>query len=204
MERNTREKFKYFPFYDELAGYEYDNVAKLLVCDCDGILTDGSSFYSKDGKVLKSYGSYDKEMMMWLCELGWKIVFFTSDRLGYDIHKKRSEDLKHELRLGDVRERIDYISEFAEANPNSHITYFGDSISDLEICMNENVKIFGFPHNAPLWIMDYLEKHGFEYKRLELSDKALDKHAIWCGLDGGHGAFGSLATRLISKYFKFE
>ena len=64
-----------------------------LISDVDGILTDGGHYYNLDGKKFKKFGSNDKDAIKRLEELfGLKIIFISSDKIGFDIVKKRIAD----------------------------------------------------------------------------------------------------------------
>ena len=39
---------------------EYINMKKIIISDCDGILTDGNMTYDGNGKRFKTYGCHDK------------------------------------------------------------------------------------------------------------------------------------------------
>lgn len=193
--RQLSSKFKCFPYYDQLLLFEDDTRRKVIVCDCDGILTDGTSTYSRDGKVLKTYGSYDKEMMKWLQEIGFEFIFYTSDNLGLDIHKKRLQDLGVELKAGYVKERIKEIQDIYAADPNAWIVYFGDSISDLEIGEMKEVSFFGVPGNAPDWVRKYVLHHSSN------SCSSLADKTHFCLEHGSHGAFAKLCEHVIEDYW---
>ena len=62
---------------------------KIIISDCDGILTDGTSIYTSDGKIGKVYGSYDKEAIKEAHDNGWEFLFVSNDSNGWPITKKR-------------------------------------------------------------------------------------------------------------------
>lgn len=74
---------------------KYKALKKIVISDCDGVLTDSKSVYSKDGKFSKVYGAYDKEMMAFLRNnFGWKFIFVTDDKAGQEITFSRLMHLK--------------------------------------------------------------------------------------------------------------
>lgn len=52
-------------------------------------MTDSKSLYTKDGKIAKSYGAYDKEMIELMLDLGWNFIFVTTDKVGLPITNSR-------------------------------------------------------------------------------------------------------------------
>jgi len=101
-----------------------------LISDVDGILTDGGHYYNLDGKKFKKFGSNDKDAIKRLEELfGLKIIFISSDKIGFDIVKKRiADDWGRKVECLGAKERIDYIKNL----PGKKI-YVGDGIYDAEI-----------------------------------------------------------------------
>lgn len=109
---------------------------KVVVSDCDGILTDSKSLYTKDGKIAKTYGAYDKEMIELMVELGWRFIFVTTDKAGAMITDARLthlEKINHRMmshqELG-ARERAKLVRELVASG--SKVLFVGDSLSDIE------------------------------------------------------------------------
>ena len=68
---------------------EYINMKKIIISDCDGILTDGNMTYDDNGKRFKTYGCHDKELFNIAKDLGWEFLFVTDDKTGGDITDRR-------------------------------------------------------------------------------------------------------------------
>lgn len=77
--------------------------------DVDGVLTDGSFYYSVDGKVMKKFGADDNDALS-LLQPYLECIFVTGDRRGFEISKKRIVDDMHmRLELVSTIKRIDWI-----------------------------------------------------------------------------------------------
>ena len=100
---------------------------KFLVFDCDGILSSHQFYYSEDGKVLKKFGADDNDALSLLKHHLEKIIFVTGDKRGFNITKKRVNDMGYECELVSTIKRIDWIKE--RFNPEETI-YCGDGIFD--------------------------------------------------------------------------
>lgn len=152
-----------------------------ILCDMDGVLTDSTSSYSKDGKVLKEYGAYDTEMMTICSSLGATFTFFTSDRSGADIHKARWEQCLKSF--GEIctpsdgdstwRHRLSIAEDLK--NNGKLVAYVGDSISDLNL--KASVEWLFTTANAPDVV-----KHYADYAS---------------PLEGGHGGLADCLTKLL-------
>lgn len=109
----------------------------LIISDCDGILTDSSSYYDAGGKAFKKYGAYDKEAMKLALAAGIEFQFVTKDANGASITFSRLRDFCGEpIALGSGREasmseRIDLIKKYKKAG--YRVFYCGDSLSDISV-----------------------------------------------------------------------
>jgi len=76
---------------------------KIIISDCDGILTDGGHYYTESGKKMKRFGSCDKEAMRFMMKCKWKFLFVTDDPSGHSITGQRLKDWNvSSIRLSDV------------------------------------------------------------------------------------------------------
>ena len=114
----------------------YKECSKVIVADCDGIISTNESFYDKTGKIMKSYGCYDKEMIKLMRKIGWEIIFVTADRVGYPITKARVDDLDCTLVVADGEKRVDLVRRLK--NGNDIVVFVGDSISDIPALAEAN------------------------------------------------------------------
>lgn len=113
---------------------KYCEAKKIVVADCDGILTDGKSSYTSSGKTSKVYGAYDKEAIDLLSKLGWDFVFVTSDRAGECITESRLKHLENhngsiKHTVADPSERFNIVESLID--DGYKVLFIGDSLSDI-------------------------------------------------------------------------
>lgn len=100
---------------------------KAFILDVDGVLTDGTFYYTAEGKVMKKFGADDNDALS-LLRPYLDIVFVTGDRRGFPISKKRIVDDMHlPLELVSTIRRIDWIKERYDPQ---NVIYMGDGIFD--------------------------------------------------------------------------
>jgi len=63
-----------------------------VIFDVDGVLTDGSFYYSIDGKVIKRFGSHDAQAIR-LCTTFFNLQLISADKRGFEISKLRADHL---------------------------------------------------------------------------------------------------------------
>lgn len=188
---------RYNRFLLENTPLKYYQAKKIIVSDCDGVLTDGTSTvgqYPNDytgvgilGKFAKVYGSYDKEAIKFMQDMKWDFEFVTADKEGFHVTNKRINHLiKKDVLLRNGEERkalIDYL-----ANEGySYIVFVGDSLSDLETLYSPSLNFFCYMptidafHESAKYIMT---------NHLKLSDEEQDrKIKTFTSKVGAHGGF---------------
>lgn len=178
----------------------------LVICDCDGVLTDGKSYYTEHGKMFKAYGAYDMEIIKWFTSVkNWKFLFVTADMNGYEITCRRLKDMalgaKSNLAniaiSGNMQQTLSAFMQgpnriaLAAANAygraeivktaksfiHTPIIALGDSLSDL--WMFELADACAIPANAPSIMAKYVDY---------VSHKC-----------GGDGAFADIICNLANK-----
>lgn len=87
--RVLREGLTWANYFKSKHTLEYINMKKIIISDCDGILTDGNMTYDDNRKRFKTYGCHDKELFNIAKDLGWEFLFVTDDRTGCDITDRR-------------------------------------------------------------------------------------------------------------------
>ena len=102
---------------------------KIVISDCDGCLTDGKFIYTADGKIAKVFGAHDNDGVKMLKKAGYEVVFITADKRGYDITKKRIDDMRCPLYLVSEEERETWIANTIKQYDWS--AFFGDGLSDI-------------------------------------------------------------------------
>ena len=77
--RVLREGLSWADYFKSQHTLEYINMKKIIISDCDGILTDGNMTYDENRKQFKTYGCHDKELFNIAKDLGWEFLFVTDD-----------------------------------------------------------------------------------------------------------------------------
>ena len=106
---------------------------KLLLMDCDGVLTDGRLYYSEDGEAMKAFHVRDGQGLVLWHRAGGRsgiisgrslvLVARRAEELGIEFVRQKSED-----KLADFREIL------AEARVSAEETAFvGDDVADVEL-----------------------------------------------------------------------
>ena len=106
----------------------YKNKPKYFILDVDGVMTDGTFYYSKSGKILKLFGPDDHDALLYIKKY-LHVEFITSDRKkGYEISKKRIvSDMKFKLTRVKASERLNWIKSRFDLN---RLIFMGDGIFD--------------------------------------------------------------------------
>jgi len=103
------------------------NKFKNFIFDVDGVFTDGSFYYTDEGKVMKKFGDADNDALSFLKEK-LHVEMITGDKRGFPISKKRiHEDMGYPISLVSTFQRIDWIKERFDLNET---IYMGDGIYD--------------------------------------------------------------------------
>jgi 3-deoxy-D-manno-octulosonate 8-phosphate phosphatase (KDO 8-P phosphatase) len=107
---------------------------KLLLTDCDGVLTDGGVYYGENGEVLKKFNIRDGmgvERLRKLANIETGII--TGETSPSVV--KRAEKLKiEELHLG-IKDKIVVLLQIIKDKniTAEQIAYIGDDVNDIEI-----------------------------------------------------------------------
>jgi 3-deoxy-D-manno-octulosonate 8-phosphate phosphatase (KDO 8-P phosphatase) len=105
-------------------------IVKNFILDVDGVLTDGSYYYTTLGKVMKIFGPDDHDALL-LLKPHLHICMVTGDKKGFPISKKRvADDMKFPLHLVSTFARAGWIRE--NFKPEETI-YMGDGIFDAAV-----------------------------------------------------------------------
>ena len=150
---------------------------KLVLTDCDGVLTDGGVYYGETGEVLKRFNIRDGmgvERLLKHVNIETGII---TGELSASV-KKRAEKLKiKELHLG-IKDKPAVLREILERKNLSadQIAYIGDDTNDVEIM--KMVGLTACPKDATIFA-----KRQADYI---------------CTATGGNGAFRDFAEFIIS------
>ncbi len=154
---------------------------KLLLTDCDGVLTDGCVYYSERGEELKKFSLRDGmgvERLRVLCNIETAII----TRENSEIVRRRSEKLKMKHFYSGIREKGEKLASIlAEHSLTAEqVAYIGDDINDKEIM--QAVGLCACPSDA-----------FAEIKSIS--------HYV-CQSPGGQGAFREFAELIIGLLVK--
>ena len=157
---------------------------KNFILDVDGVLTDGKFHYTDQGKVMKVFGSDDADALN-LIKDDMNILFISGDKKGFEISKKRVEDMGFEIRYASTSQRVNWIKTNCFYNLNETI-YMGDGIFDSLVFDEVGFSIA--PANA------------FEHTKKQASIVTKRK--------GGEGAVAEavfyIITELMEKHFDLK
>ena len=135
---------------------------KLLVMDCDGVLTDAGMYYSENGEELKKFNTRDGQGIALLRKKGIKTAIITGE--DSQIVKRRAEKLKIDFLYIGVKDKQNVIAKLIKdvrLEP-SEVAYIGDDINDHQAM---ELAGFSFAVNDALHVIkgkaDYiLESNG--------------------------------------------
>jgi 3-deoxy-D-manno-octulosonate 8-phosphate phosphatase (KDO 8-P phosphatase) len=114
----------------------------VMICDVDGVLTDGTFSYSESGKFTKTFGPHDADALK-LIKSKIEIAFISADKRGFGISQKRVQDMGFELELVSSEDRKKYIS---TVQSNRRVIFIGDSFTDEPALRNADLSFT--PANA--------------------------------------------------------
>jgi 3-deoxy-D-manno-octulosonate 8-phosphate phosphatase (KDO 8-P phosphatase) len=149
---------------------------KLLLTDCDGVLTDGGVYYGESGEVLKRFNIRDGMGVERLRAVGVDTGIVTGERS--PSVSKRAEKLKiNELHLG-IKDKATLLGEILTRTGfvAEQVAFIGDDTNDVEIL--GLVGLAACPGDATVFARDAADYH--------------------CQAYGGQGAFRELAELIIS------
>ena len=100
-----------------------------LIIDVDGVMTTGQFIYSSKGKEYKIFGPHDSDGLKLIKEKV-NILFITADKRGFEISKRRINDMGYEIELVPEGNRYDWIkTKFGLGKT----IFIGDGIFDAPI-----------------------------------------------------------------------
>ena len=157
---------------------------KLLICDIDGVLTDGQFIKSSSGDELRSFNALDGVgfVMLRLLNLNIKTAWITGRES--ITTTQRAEELKIDDVYNGVIRKIDAYDELKEkySLEDKDICFIGDDIIDIPLL--EKVGFAVTVPNAP----SYMKKYS--HYTTELS--------------GGHGAVREVIDMIIESRDNFD
>jgi len=109
---------------------------KLVILDVDGVMTDGTKYYDRDGKVvLKIFCDKDWTAIKRFRAIGIPVVFITGDPYNEMILKNRNLPVVVNRGEGFHKDKVNYLAEILEDfNCSSkEVVYLGDDLFDIGI-----------------------------------------------------------------------
>ena len=150
---------------------------KLVICDVDGVLTDGGMYYSSNGDEFKKFNTRDGMAVELLFKNKINVVLMTKENSEIVLNRAKKINvaktyfgiLNKAIKLPEICKKFDVNTE--------EIAYIGDDVNDLEI-MNK-IGFSASPKNA----VEEVKK---------ISDYV-------CKLSGGEGVLREIADLIISS-----
>ena len=105
----------------------------LLVCDVDGVLTDGGLHYDERGGVVKRFDVRDGLAIRMLQRSGIEVAFLSGGRSGAIEQRARHLDIRHYLvGVGDKLAALQDLLDQLDLGPE-HTAFIGDDLNDLTV-----------------------------------------------------------------------
>ena len=120
---------------------------KLLLTDCDGVLTDGGVYYGEQGEVLKKFNMKDGMGVERLRNLAHVQTGIITGEMSPSVLKRAEKLQITELHLG-IKDKLAILTQIL-VNHNltkDQIAYIGDDVNDIEIM--QNVGLSACPSDA--------------------------------------------------------
>jgi len=120
------------------------NKKKLIVTDCDGVLTPMKTFYSEEGRLYKVFSSHDSYAIKKLRERGFDILIMTADKLGLKITQRRGADWG--IRVIFSKDKLASLKDIKSNNSYKQIYFIGNGPEDIVVL--DEVDLFFAPEDA--------------------------------------------------------
>ena len=106
---------------------------KLAIFDIDGVMTDGSLFFSDDGKEYKAFNSLDGHGLKMLKQTGVELAIITGRNSQVVVHRARNLGINHVYQgVGNKLEAYQHLLAQLGYQPEQ-TAYMGDDVIDLPI-----------------------------------------------------------------------
>jgi YrbI family 3-deoxy-D-manno-octulosonate 8-phosphate phosphatase len=153
---------------------------KLIILDVDGVMTDGTKYYDRDGNVvLKIFCDKDWTAIKRFRAIGVPVVFITGDPYNEMILKNRNLPVVVNRGEGFHKDKVNYLAEILEDFDclAEEVVYLGDDLFDIGImkevghsyCLLDSPRMVrqvakildcNAGENAVMKLFDYLEING--------------------------------------------
>jgi 3-deoxy-D-manno-octulosonate 8-phosphate phosphatase (KDO 8-P phosphatase) len=151
---------------------------RLVVTDCDGVLTDAGVYYSERGEELKRFTVRDGMGVELLRDAGIATAILTREAGGAVVGRARKLRLEHVF-LG-VRDKAAFLGELCARTgvPPAAIAYIGDDVNDLGL-------------------LDLVGREGLTGAPADAIPEVAAAVHYLCATPGGRGAFREFADYLL-------
>jgi len=139
-----------------------------FILDTDGVITDGKMIYDKYGKKYKIFGQDDYDSLK-LFKKYIKILFVTGDKEGFEISKKRVEDMGFSIKYLPIKIRESWIEKKFKLK---NCIYMGDGIFDHLIMKKTYYSV------APNGTLDHVKKSAKYVTKRKPSERAVAEAVI--------------------------
>lgn len=133
-----------------MEGLKFVDRIKLIVSDCDGVITDGKKFYTPNGVVGKFFFERDWTAQKQFKASGVSFVFITSDQMNIDLMRVKSKHIVvHYVHRDKKFDGLKFLMRQYGVGPNE-TAYVGDDIEDTPalLYLKNNGGMAFVPKNA--------------------------------------------------------
>ncbi|MBA2335987.1 MAG: HAD hydrolase family protein [Acidobacteriota bacterium] len=114
---------------------------KLLLMDCDGVLTDGRLYFSERGEEMKVFHVRDGQGLVMWHHAGFRSGIITGRNAGQIVDKRAAELGIHYVKVRSIDKVKDFEEILADANlTKDEAAFIGDDVGDITL-----LKRVGFP-----------------------------------------------------------
>lgn len=120
------------------------NKIKIVIFDVDGVMTDGTKYYDRNGNVkLKIFCDKDWTAIKRFRAVGIDVVFITGDPYNEDILKNRNLPVVVNRGDGFHQDKVNYLGGILDSYNcfAEEVLYLGDDLFDINI-----MKAVGYPY----------------------------------------------------------
>lgn len=149
-----------------------------FVLDIDGVFTDGTFYYTEQGKVMKKFGADDNDALK-LISHDLDVFLVSGDWRSFPISSLRARDMGYELlNVNGGIGRVDWMHK-RFGSDLSHVIYMGDAFTDAVVLKNAGYGI------CPSDASEYAKRYA-DYV---------------CHAEGGHRAVAEAVFHIEGRFF---
>ncbi len=129
------------PYQDNQKLLSKASKIRLLICDVDGVMTDGSLFFGDDGQEYKAFNSLDGHGLKMLQDNGVRVAIITGRTSNIVLHRMKNLSIST-IYQGQSDKLVAYNQILDELNFTSdEIAYMGDDVVDLPVMIRVGLSI---------------------------------------------------------------